>query len=531
MARGRRRGRGRPREERGAPQQATLAGALPGLFPYDDTPLGVGNIIRHFSFGNTEYNSPYVIFEQCFPWSGFTQGYGFAGDKAGALNYSEAAVNDATTYPRRPAPTGFTNWALYPITEVAKVWNGQIWPSLITIIESGTGARPELKEDDAIQYFARLVACYRLLYSALVINHLVFHYDWKQTWPYTDTVPPWIYKIAQNLDLSDANLVDLWLPLMQRMEVQILPPGFIPSIKRMLTPYYASDLGGRLHVPTSFDDAQMASATGGEGARNLIEGYLNGMDIELKEFKSLAESFLPFPVAPQGPWDVSAPMMDPDRMFGVFNSGINTPASWAFTQPGPSEANTAFGSIWQTRTTNATQWDGSTYFLSPLPIPTWSMVKLGTLYQTYTDDKPATVTALPPSGWRLLTPHRSTDCWIFADDDTYQKFDTEIPDSSSDGNIRLLRYMELLNRRFRGYPGTKATAPPTDNKSWGFYQGFIKPGMLTAEIPMLALRRQVVLEAEAVFAYSALRYVQINMVGSSIRTIRETITRIVSAAT
>jgi hypothetical protein len=431
--------------------------------------LGFGNVTRYFDL-DEPLNGPSVIFRRVYPYAGFMRGYS-ATDSTGAAQDPSAAtatgVSDPTT-------------ALYPVTRMAWDFQTDVWPVLSNLFSSGTGTRSTVSINEFIRYQAMLLDAYSRAMTPVIINHLVYHFDWTQVAPFSGVVPKFLYDLATNLDATDVGLAETWLPLLKRFDNKIAFPHMIAETKRMLTPMLSVDLHGRLQVPMRYDPSTVTSSA---IVASLIL-LLDYIDVNISSAAAVFASFLPFPMSEMDPWSFEpSPVIDVDRDSGWFNSGV--------------EDYDDFGDTGDPTIDKATMCDeaetDSCLLYTRHMQPIWAEIKMATIF-ALTDD-------ITDDEFQLITPHRYYTTILL--DDSFDSF-------AYDGTQILaasvgFRYLEYVNCRYA---------------STDVDYGTQKPGMTGAEVAKLPLYRLMRLESGYVWSLNVLKTITSQMAGSSIRELR-----------
>jgi hypothetical protein len=431
--------------------------------------MGFGNVTRFFDLDEPS-NGPSVVFRQVLPYASFIQGFS-ATDSTGAAqdvgSAYDVGVSDPTT-------------ALYPVTRMAWDFQTDVWPVLANLFSSGTGSRSTVSINEFIRYQAMLLLAYKNVLTPIIINHLTYHFDWKAVAPFTETVPRFLYDLANNLDATDVGIAETWLPVLKRFDNKIAFPHMIAEIKRIMTPMLSIDLNGRVHVPIPYNPAVATSAS---ILPSVIE-LLDYLDVTLATAAPVFASFLPFPMAEMAPWDFpSSPAIDVDRDSGWFNSGVAD-----FSTFGDTTDPTINKTLMCDEAANDTA-----LFYTRHTQPIWSEIKMASIWRL-TDDA-------TDDEFQLITPHKYQPASLL--DDVFDSFSYNgaTITSASVG----FRYIEHINCRFA---------------STDVDYGTQKPGLMGAELGYLPLVRIMRLETSYVWSLGVLKVITAQMAGASIRELR-----------
>ena len=272
---------------------------------HDLNVMGVGNVNRAFQFSDPT-NGPscslYVVKAYASIWEGFSA------TSSDPSNGDPGAATDLASPVTDP---------LYGVTPMAVDMQLDVWPVMETLFSSGTGARYSVTEPEWIRYNALIMAAYYELCLPVMLNYLTYHFDWKQVFPFTDSVPLFLYDLADTYDATDVGLAGRWLPLMKRFEDKVMYPRIMREIRRTMSPMLSVDFNARLQIPVPYNPFTNDADT----LFNSVKARIDHIDANLKKASALFSSFLPFPLRDQGIWDFSDAMLDIDRDAGLFNSG------------------------------------------------------------------------------------------------------------------------------------------------------------------------------------------------------------------
>jgi hypothetical protein len=414
--------------------------------------MGMGNITRRFDLDEPS-NGPSIVFRQVTPYAAFVEGFSETGDIS---DQNGASTTDTTASP--------ASKPLYPITNLARSLETDVWPVLENLFSSGTGIRYEVGFSEFVRYQAMLLDAYAGVYSVVMINKLTYHTDWTKVFPFTENVPKYLYDLASNFYATDGGLADNWLPILRRFETKIAFPRMVEEVKRMLTPMMSVDLNGRLLIPTRLNLTSWTYAS----TMEWVLGNLDYLDVTLSKAAATFSSFLPFPLRESDPWNVQVGVIDIDRESGWFNSGVKHHS--AFGDSGDPAKNEAMV---------LDEADGEfVIYYGRHTQPVWAEVKLATilsLTDDVTDDK-----------FQLETPHRYGNVYVIDDSGDTYTYDGATVVSSSVG----FRYLDFANSRFA---------------STDVDYGTIKPGTIGAEISKPPIERLTRLEASFISHLTAIK--------------------------
>lgn len=468
-------------------EPATVGRVVPD---HELTTVGVGNINRSF-FLDDNSNAPTSIARSIVAYAAFT--YGFSASAEDGISVGDTLAATDTSVPNVPDPDTGELPNLYPVTRVAKAVEEDVWPVLQNLFSSGTGQRYPIAFSEFVRYQAMLQDAYSWMYNILQINNLAYHFNWEKVYPYSGTVPPYIYDMAVLFDATDVGLASRWLPLMKRFSSKIMFPVFALETKRMLSPMLSIDLNGRLLIPMRFNPLEEGLTA--DYVYGVIKGYLDYIDTDLTKAAATLQSFLPFPMMAIDPWEVqSEPAVDVDRATGWYNSGTYSQPTFGDTGEGDEKSKLFFKEGFPTA-------EPPIYWYSRVPAPTWAEMKLGSVWVLNYH--------LVDNTFELLTPHLLDKVWIPTDGNAYVEYAN---DTYSEGSEEE-RYEDFVSDRF------------VNNR---LTDGSMEPGYLGAEISLLPLHRLARLEVDHAFSVKTLKLVTIQAAGSSLRELRFTIARSVN---
>lgn len=463
-----------------------------GQGSYDDTPLGVSNVSREYVRSATrQVTSPQVIYVECLPYVGWTQGWNNA-DSLSSPPSTPAALDVSAD----------KDADLFPMTLTTRYWLNEIWPAINNILGAGVGERSPVSAAAAVRYFAMWLRAYQIVYVRLVANHLAYRMDWSQHFPFTAAPPASIFRYAQQLGAQDTDLASTWLPLRKRLERYVHFPGPINAIKRAYTPMLSMNMGAKIVVPMLRDFPSLSDVF---KDRDLVEGYLDYLAQMPEEVNTLF-SFIPLPVSRMNIWDISPPVADVDRWTGMFNSGLSFDRGESpFGDTGDPDPRTqsmywVSGSATPAGVTEPT----SLSFLSRQPLPLWREVKWSTIFKMIANIADDTFQLATLHGWGQRT---------FVDD--LNVATTIGADNDFNALVSVNKYSALLNSKYWASNNLKNDA------TWeGGIEGVPDFGYLYADIASEPLERLVRLDVENEWEYPALRVITTAGIGSSLRSIR-----------
>jgi len=485
----------------------------------DSTTLGITNVSRNFKLRNPAYGtagapngSPSWFIRYLKPFSAFARGW----TAADADNNDDGAALDDTKSKDLP---------LWAATPYALNFVENVWPIIGTLFQSGLGARfTDISREAFIRYIARMSEIYCYLYSVKVVNYLAYHYDWSQVFPFTKVVPPNILKLADNWRATEVGMAELWLPLMQRFETKVLFPGIMDEIKRMLTPKLTVGTSPRLLVPLPI--GSVPTTAGEDAAAPNVRDYLTYIEDELFDVSNTMKQFLPFPVASATPWDLLPIQMDADWDSGCFNSGFVAVDMFGDTGDPDRRQHLIVDADSITFAANKdVEWvladNAALLFYTRKPQPTWGEIKRSEIYVL--TDYPVL-----DDQFMLLTPHS----WGYADilDDTLSlgandrvQFTGAYNQSSSANFDRMFEFVAPLNRY--------AAAMNASSASEAIFDGTGTLDHFRTVVSGDAIARMLRLQVEKDFAVEPMKYINVELAGSSLREIRSSIRAIVQSKT
>jgi len=486
----------------------------------DSMPMGFTNIIRSFHWRNTNTfdasrTTPYASLRTVEPYAALT--LGFSGDKNESLDV-------AGTTPNNNSET--VNAVIYPLTPAAHIFTDHIWPVITNLMKSGLGSRHSTSHHEFVRYTIRMIHNYAVLNYVLNINLLTYHFDWKLVFPFTEQVPPWLYKVAGNLNATDVGLADYWAPLMERMEMKVMFPRMAEEVRRLLTPIISGDGNGRLIIPRpAITDTRTNSISYGGGfdgldqsdgnvLRAILTSNLDYMDNDLASASAVISTFLPFNFLAVNPWARLPIGPDQAKYEGMYNSGLKaTELSRAVNDTGdPAGAERLFAEGPGSGSADGeyfrvpfNSYSRRPHYLTVYPQPTWASIRLAGYWITDTNLTDDEYSLLSLHNWGPQAfPDDDGNVWVVSEADKLN------PVTHTDA-VALLRWFDFVDSRYAGNY---------------LLQGRAKPTMMWADVPTDAVWRNLRLQLEADFSLSALSTVTLAMTGSSLKEIRSVIAQI-----
>jgi hypothetical protein len=451
-----------------AQDYAAVAGV--NIPDHELTTFSPANMVRRFDIDEPS-NGPSIIYREVNPYAAYNFGY------------SEGVISDQDTSAAVDTTVADPKTALNPITDMAVSFEQDVFPILLNVFASGTGKRYEVTINEVVRVIAMGNLAYQRILQALTFNKLTYHTDWTKVAPFSGVVPSHLYKVCENLDITDVGLAQTWLPRMRRMENLTMFPRMLAETKRMMTPMMSIDLHGRVQVPTMVDPSTIDADTQIEA----IDDLLDYIDSTLADAANLMATFLPFPMLNLDPWNIpDLPTLDVDRDSGWYNSGVKNIPMFGDTSDPTKQETMLFDEADSLRA----------LFFTRHCQPIWSEIKLSTIY--WLEDH------LSDDTFKIVTPHKYKR--VFMIDDAFDSlaYDGTALTTSDDG----FRYISYVNSRFAGV-----------NIDYGIQ----KPGTFGAWLDYSAVQRMMRLETSWAFSVDALKLVTANMAGSSLREIRSTI--------
>jgi len=462
-----------------------IRGAVAGHPPGDHelSVVGIGNVNRRFDLDEPT-NGPSLVFRGCVPCSGITHGWSSFDDTSGSSQDWDAATNVALD-PDEP---------LYPITVMAAAMAEDVWPVIATIFASGTGSRYKPTLPAFVRYQSMVCEAYSELLLPITINHLTYHMDWSDIFPFTGQVPTWLYDYATSLEATDVGLAQYWLPLMKRLDTKVVFPRLVEEIKRALRPRKSVDLNGRIAVTLP------GTLTVQDGFRQVydrIDAKIQYLDAKLADAGSVFTTFLPFPISVSQPWALDLnPSIDVLMETAAFNSGCtnirvfgdtNDPT---FSKDFMLKAVASTGLPLETRVTTEPG-----IFYSRTPQPTWAEIRLSTLFEL--------TTRLTDDTYRTHTLHSWTQSFIVDD-----AKDLCVWEGAANGTSHIgYRYLDYANSRF-AYSDVE--------------YGTMKAGLTGCEIILSPVMRLARLDTSHMYHLQTLKAIHTQLTGASLRELRTT---------
>ena len=478
-----------------SPKPAVYTGLQPS---YDDTPLGLGNVTREFTIytsSGSQRTLPTIAYTHVTPCANWLGGWNEVNNVSNPEpNSGYASLVTATTDPDEE---------LYAMLTKTSHWANEIWPTISNILESGLGTRAAVSRSAFVRYICMLLRSYQYAYQKVVANHLAFRFDWEQVFPFTSNPPTSIFEYVKAQHAYDTDLAETWLPLMQRIEAQIMFPNLLVEVRRMMTPMISADLNGRLILPH-------LRATPNEDASDdavFVEAWLDYISSILPKQTAAIKTFLPFPVNRQMPWSLMPIATDLDRYTGMYNSGLASDVGvmpYGDTgDPNP----TSSAQYWIRGSSNPGGVTEPTdlSFLTRKGQPSWGEIRHTTIWEMTSN--------LADDTFRVMTEHLWGPRTFWDDLGTTHALGANNKWFASPSMTKL---QPFANSKF-----AFADALTGDETVLGGVNGIADPGYLYASIPGDGLERLCKLEVEKDWSYKALRMITTAGIGSSLREIRE----------
>lgn len=469
----------------------------------DTATMGVSNVTRRFKldpdsifYTPSAYNTPSYFLNFIKPLEAFVNGWDY--DQSGDIDSHKGDALDRTI--------DNVEEELFPRTEYTKHWLENVWPLMDNIFQSGVGARTRVSMSQVVKYYANILYIYTLSYQALSFKYMAYNYDWSQITPFTSSVPPSLYQLVRDYQCTDVEIADLWLPLLQRIEMLAVPPDLISEVKQMMVPFHLSNSAMKPIIPVAWWGYDPWDWTDGDQTNSKlnpiteIKEVLDFIDVGLEDTSNLMRSFLPFPLNMQSPWALGAVSVDPLRSNALHNMSLRPTTAFGTSSvddyPSADE-----GLRWQL--TNG-DWSNIHYH-SPIPGAMWGELKSAFAFAVEGNTQGFIK-------YSLLTPHGYGGLAALADDYDKTKNSTfllsTVADSFSDDAARY--YKVFPTERWQG----------ADN--YNISGGFLIPGTIVTEVPYEAAARILRLEVESDWNYNILRAMTTRNMGASMREVRET---------
>lgn len=470
-------------------ERTRVSGAVAGRVVPDHelTVMGFANVNRSNDLLDPT-NGPSIVYRTLKCYEAFIRGWSATATDGISVQDTAAALDKTLPANGSDGKPDWSTRPLFPVTEMAITFDTDVWPVLQNLFSSGTGFRRSVTQNEFVRYQVNLLDAYQRILDVLWVNKLAYHFDWTKVHPFTDTTPLHLYDLAEMFNATDVGIAQAWLPLMKRFNEKICMPGMIEEIKRLKTPMYSVDFNGRIRCPTyTHLYSDFSPNTLGGATYDYVKASLDFLDTGLNAASAVFQSFLPFPLAQFNPWDLPTdPVLDLDRASGWYNSPI---------------ANfDAFGDTGDPVNTKAilTETDAGTTEVQAIlytrhPQPTWSEVKMASIFELHRD--------VTDDTYALLTPHLYKKAYIADDFQSVINYDG----TAYDETTVEYRYEDYISSRFR-------------NSSLAF--GVLEPGLIGAEIASEPLRRMVRLETNFLFNTRVLKTITVNMAGASLRELR-----------
>ena len=490
-----RRPRGRPKEKESGDSGLRFTG-LPPVSAMDDVTLGVANLTRKYVKSDA-LSLPTIIYLKTSPFEGFVGTFG-------ATNNLETDRSGDTT----DTSLG-KDEVLYALSPQTKYFYEEVWSVINNLLQLGTGSRSPVSASAFVRYVSMWSVAYAAIYERLMINHITYHYDWTVVYPHSDVIPVSLYSRAETYLADDIEVIRTWRRRMKRLESLPMLPMIPLEIKRIMTPFLTATIHNRMMVPvmstTNWSETGDFPLTPAMQPSE-VDRLLQYIEVTLGAELSTLKSFLPFPAAMQGIWDVGPIGLDLNRDTGVYNSPVVS-----FTTTGDSNDPSPDDTLqyWVPGSSNPSGADEPTVinFLTRSVRPTFAEMRMSTIFKmnsnTVDDD------------YVLASFHK---CDIRGFVDTVSE--PEYPDnvlriggySAATINVPYSRWQEFGHSRY----AYRAALSSGDERRHGISQ----PGFNWAHVD--AQSYEILLEQylENLFSMAAIRIVNNEMQGGSIRTLR-----------
>jgi hypothetical protein len=292
--------------------------------------MGVPNITRRFNSA-TYYGAPTVLFRNVNPYAGLTDGW-IRTDGGGteAEDWTNGGYTDArlTTNSGNLAVTK----KLFPVTQVAKIMDKEIWPMIETILSQALGATSNLSQGEFIRYLSTVAYIYTEMLAVKNLYDLTM-IDYSSIYPYTPEIPDCVENISKEMGIRSFEFEMIWGQTMRRLEQHILFPGVVENIKRLMSPFILGASGGKIAVPIT--RAGLIDGTGYDTQVGYFDDWLSYLDGALQNAKTYMTAFLPFTLSSQNPWQLRPVAIDPSRETSWYNSGLYSYFAYLKTGVGP----------------------------------------------------------------------------------------------------------------------------------------------------------------------------------------------------
>ena len=442
--------------------------------------VGLANVNRKFTI-NDPSNGPTILFRVASAYINFTHGWSKTGDVSD--QDFEAAVD--TTLPR--------DAVLYPILPMAVDFEEEVWPYLSNLFSSGTGSRNPVKMQEFVRYQAMTLTAYQQALVPVMLNHLTYHFDWTKVFPYTQSVPKFLYDLCVQYDCTDVGIANRWIPLLKRFDSLIAFPRMIAEIKRLYTPMKSVDLRGRILVPINSSNLMVDHAS---DTFDRVTKLLDYVHNDLYIPGAAISSFLPFPLANFDLWSfpVEAPI-DVSRANGWYNSGLKNVDPFGDTGD-PSSKDQMVATLSSTGGTV-----DRVMFLTQNAQPTWGELRWSNVFEVKLD--------LLDNTYYLGSMHKLGGVVVVGELDSYAFYDGEVITSD-----QMKRYENYVNCRFIEDDLTL---------------GRLSPGFIASTFDRDSYVRLIRQESTYAWNTEVLKSVAINLAGASLREVRWTISQGVAA--
>jgi hypothetical protein len=234
-------------------------------------------------------------------------------------SWSEGSRSDQDVSAAADTSTTDPTTTLYPITPMAEAFNDNHWPLLLSLLQSGTGTRYNTSLSEVVRYYSMVQVALENIMVPLQINYLTSVFDWSEVAPFSNTVPPAVWGLAELFDATDVGVADTWKPLYERLSSKVLPPNVSASIMEAGFPYLADPNGHVLRLPITGAAEYAINEWDISTFITNIEDKLNYLESVLINCHNTLASFLP--------WRVGSPIAmfkgyDPVYEEVDYNSGL-----------------------------------------------------------------------------------------------------------------------------------------------------------------------------------------------------------------
>lgn len=511
--RNRRRGGGNRAERPTHPgadiQQEVVLSGSPNIMSLDTMSLGVGNIVRRFQ-PDDYLTAPNVIYRHVMPLASLSHGLAHDASYPPDVDEDYLAID----------PSSNKGTALYPKTIQSRHLEEAIWPIIEDIFEVGTGQRTSVSYSDFCRYVAMYIVVYASLYQRLVYNHLAYHFDWTQIFPFTPTVPTHLYSAVKTLEAREYELTSIWLQYRKRLEDLPMFPGIIQEVKRAMTPFVTLSVHPRLMVPTLGTNQDLRNTVRQDQDSDMwqqamltedtIGDLLDYIQVTLNDELATIKSFLPMPSNMQGIWDIPSFGQDVFRDIGWYNSGIHESALFQDTDdPNPDHSLQYWesGSSDPSGITEPIQIN----FLTRSPQPLFGEMRQATIFQMWSNTL--------DDNYALASPHF---IGVAQAVETKRSSPVVVPlgimsRAADSTDPTIYRFQDYAHSRFAWADALGETGDIRVRKLYGVP----REGMLWSQVPSYAYVAGLKRMAEELFSFNALRLIGTETQGSALRTLNE----------